>query len=88
MLLAADFSLMCRLPSASVLIGQEAVMTKPALTKPVASASQAPLALWVNMTVMAHLRQPVPSRRAAWSSWPRSWACTPAIRARSCPPWC
>ena len=31
MLLAADFSLMCRLPSASVLIGQDAVMTNPAL---------------------------------------------------------
>ena len=31
MLLAADFSLMCRLPSASVLIGQDAVMTKPGL---------------------------------------------------------
>ena len=40
MLLAADFSLMCRLPSASVLIGQEAVITKPALTKPLARASQ------------------------------------------------
>ena len=52
MLLAADFSLMCRLPSASVLIGQEAVMTNPAFTSPVARASQAPLALWVNMTVI------------------------------------
>ncbi len=52
MLLAADFSLICKLPSASVLIGQEAVITNPAFTSPVASASHAPLALCVNMTVI------------------------------------
>ena len=52
MLFAADFSLMCRLPSASVFTGQLAVMTNPARTRPLARASQAPLALWVNMTTM------------------------------------
>ena len=34
MLFAAALSLMCRLPSASVLIGQEAVIVKPACIKP------------------------------------------------------
>ena len=51
-LLAAALSLICRLPSASVLTGQEAVMIKPASISPVVSASQAPLALWVNINVM------------------------------------
>ena len=50
-LLAADLSLMCKLPSASVLIGQEAVIVKPAFIRPVVSASQAPVALWVNISV-------------------------------------
>ena len=51
-LLAAALSLMCRLPSASVLIGQEAVMAKPDSISPLVSASQAPVALWVNISVM------------------------------------
>ena len=51
-LLAADLSLMCRLPSASVLIGQDAVMAKPASISPLVSASHAPVALWVNISVM------------------------------------
>ena len=36
---------------ASVLIGHEAVMLKPASISPVVSASQAPVALWVNIRV-------------------------------------
>jgi hypothetical protein len=51
-LLAADLSLMCREPSASVLIGQLAVITKPASIRPLVKASQAPVALWVNIRVM------------------------------------
>jgi len=35
-----------------VLIGQEAVMAKPASISPLVSASQAPVALWVNIRVM------------------------------------
>ena len=50
-LLAAALSLMCRLPSASVLMGQDAVMVKPASISPLVSASQAPVALWVNIRV-------------------------------------
>jgi len=49
---AADLSRMCRLPSASVFTGQEAVMVNPASIKPPASASHAPAALCVNITVM------------------------------------
>ena len=52
MLLAADLSLMCRLPSASVLIGQDAVIVKPASISPLVSASHAPVALCVNISVM------------------------------------
>ena len=52
MLLAAALSLMCRLPSASVLTGHDAVMTKPASMSPVVSASQAPVALCVNISVI------------------------------------
>ena len=52
MLLAAALSLMCRLPPASVLIGQEAVIRNPAAIRPVVRASQAPVALWVNIRVM------------------------------------
>ena len=51
-LLAAALFLICRLPSASVLIGQDAVMAKPASISPLVSASQAPLALCVNIRVM------------------------------------
>ena len=51
-LLAAALSLMCILPSASVLIGQDAVMAKPASINPLVSASQAPVALWVNISVI------------------------------------
>ena len=51
-LLAAFLFLMCSPPSDSLLTGQLAVMSKPAVTSPVASASQAPEALWVNMSVI------------------------------------
>ena len=51
-LFAAALSLMCRLPSASVLTGQDAVMAKPASIRPFVSASHAPVALCVNMSVM------------------------------------
>ena len=40
-LLAAALFLMCRLPAASVLMGQDAVMAKPASINPLVSASQA-----------------------------------------------
>ena len=40
------------LPSASVLIGHEAEIVKPASIRPLVSASQAPVALWVNIRVM------------------------------------
>ena len=43
---------MCRLPSASVLIGQDAVMANPASIRPVVRLSQAPVALCVNISVM------------------------------------
>ena len=49
---AADFSRICKLLSASVFTGQDAVMVNPASIRPPASASQAPAALCVNMTVM------------------------------------
>ena len=51
-LLTAALFLMCRLPSASVLIGHDAVMTKPASIRPFVSASQAPVALCVNISVI------------------------------------
>jgi hypothetical protein len=50
--LAADLSLMCSEPSASVLIGHDAVIMKSAAIRPLVSASQAPVALWVNIRVM------------------------------------
>lgn len=43
---------MCKEPSASVLIGQDAVTAKPACISPVVSASRAPVALCVNIKVM------------------------------------
>ncbi len=46
-LLAAVLSLMCRLPSASVLTDQEAVIVNSASNKPIAKASHAPWVLWV-----------------------------------------
>ena len=52
MLLAAALFRMCRLPSDSVLIGHDAVMANPASISPVVSASQAPVALCVNISVM------------------------------------
>ena len=51
-LLAAALFLMCRLPSASVLMGHDAVIAKPAAISPVVSASQAPVALCVNIRVI------------------------------------
>ena len=60
-LLAADLSLMCKEPSASVLMGQEAVMAKPASISPLVRASQAPVALWVNITVITP--SPLSTRR-------------------------
>ena len=51
-LFAAALSRMCRLPSASVFTGHDAVMTKPASMSPVVSASQAPVALCVNISVI------------------------------------
>ena len=56
MLFAAALSLICRLPSASVLTGQDAVTANLASMRPVVSASQAPVALWVNMSVMMPFR--------------------------------
>ena len=49
--MAAALSLMCSEPVASVLMGQLAVMAKPASKSPFVRASQAPVALWVNMSV-------------------------------------
>ena len=49
---AAALSLMCRLDSASVLIGQTRVILNPASISAVMSASQADRSLCVNITVI------------------------------------
>lgn len=49
---AAALPFWCIEPSASVSTGQEAVIANPASISPVASASQAPVALWVNISTM------------------------------------
>ena len=63
---------MCRLPSASVLIGQEAVIVKPASISPLVSASQAPVALCVNISVMMPFglaRGGISAKMGAMRSW-------------------
>ena len=72
MLLAAALSRMCRLPPASVLIGHDAVIANPASMSPVVSASQAPVALWVNISVMmpsGFSTRPHSAKIAAIRSW-------------------
>ena len=51
-LFAAALSRMCRLPPASVLSGHDAVIANPESIRPVVSASHAPVALCVNISVM------------------------------------
>ena len=72
MLFAAALFLMCRLPGASVLIGHDAVILKPASISPTVSASHAPVALWVNMSVMTP--SGLSTRRHSWKiAAMRSW---------------
>ena len=73
-LFAAALSLMCKLPSASVLIGHEAVMARsPPRSGQWSSASHAPVALCVNIRVITPFGLQGTRRHSAKIEAMRSW---------------